>query len=370
MFLQLLEQLFLLRDVFIGLIITAVIVYIIHRLSSTKRIVDTSRNPKEIHIVRSPTEWDHLYPTINKLTNTVKILGLDCEWLPYAEGETESRVALLQLATYDGLCVLVRLCQMSHDDLPKSLLEILANKSIIKVGVAVKDDGDKLERHYNIKVRGCVDLRHVVPRIRGFYECKSRGLYGLSEGILGYKMSKIPEVRCGNWEAPEFTHDQIHYAAMDALVGIDIYIKLLLTKILNHIPTRREMDAQFYLHKDYKQTVIYLYDGAVDKAYKFRGTVLIKPEQRQINQTFTQIKHKDTLLDSSPQSSNQSSVKPKTPDVIVEPGYCYMCGLPEPVRILRSSVEFISRTHNGKTCKICSRCDKHELNNDEKFPKI
>ena len=46
------------------------------------------------------------------------MLGLDCEWTSSAGGSRRP-VSLLQLATLDGLCVLVRLCHIP--DLPDDL---------------------------------------------------------------------------------------------------------------------------------------------------------------------------------------------------------------------------------------------------------
>ena len=40
----------------------------------------------------------------------------------------------------------------------------------MKVGVAVKDDAKKLLRDYGLQVKGCVDLRHVLQRVRGIYK--------------------------------------------------------------------------------------------------------------------------------------------------------------------------------------------------------
>ena len=46
------------------------------------------------------------------------MLGLDCEWVTELGGRRRP-VALLQLATLDGLCVLVRLCRLR--ELPEDL---------------------------------------------------------------------------------------------------------------------------------------------------------------------------------------------------------------------------------------------------------
>ena len=40
--------------------------------------------------------------------------------------------------------------------------------SILKIGVSCKDDGKKLFKDYGLSVNGCVDLRHILRRIRGY----------------------------------------------------------------------------------------------------------------------------------------------------------------------------------------------------------
>lgn len=47
------------------------------------------------------------------------VIGLDCEWTPVRRKNQKADVALLQIATIDGSCVLFRTCMMS--EIPNSL---------------------------------------------------------------------------------------------------------------------------------------------------------------------------------------------------------------------------------------------------------
>ncbi|KAL4231962.1 Exonuclease 3'-5' domain-containing protein 2 [Mactra antiquata] len=183
------------------------------------------KNCREIHIVNNVEDWERVYPILATKISVVKALGFDCEWV--FEG-SRFPVALIQLATYDGFCVLIRIFLM--DDIPETLSSILADKRILKVGVASRDDGRKLTKDYGLIVRGCVDLRHILARTRGF-KCTSQSLQGLAKGILDVNMSKDRSIRCGDWEAMELSEEQISYAADDALIGIDVFISLVLVKI-------------------------------------------------------------------------------------------------------------------------------------------
>ncbi|GFS01716.1 exonuclease 3'-5' domain-containing protein 2 [Elysia marginata] len=177
-----------------------------------------------IHIVNKPEEWDQIYDDLMKDIRHIRVLGLDCEWVQ------KKPVALLQLAAPSGLCVLVRLFKLGSS-LPTTLRSLLADKSILKVGVAVTDDGNKLFQSYGLQVSGCVDLRHMLRRVRGVFHCSSMGLKGLASGVLDVDIGKSQNIRCGNWEAERYSDEQIKYAATDALVAVDIFVQIVYAKI-------------------------------------------------------------------------------------------------------------------------------------------
>ena len=55
-----------------------------------------------VHVVTSAAEWARLHPRLCRDLALVPVLGLDCEWVGAGP------VSLLQLATFSGLCILVR----------------------------------------------------------------------------------------------------------------------------------------------------------------------------------------------------------------------------------------------------------------------
>lgn len=77
-------------------------------------------------------------------------------------------VSLLQMASSSGLCVLVRLSRLvnSGRTIPKTLLDILADSAILKVGVGCWEDACKLLQDYGLAVKGSVDLRYLAMRQR------------------------------------------------------------------------------------------------------------------------------------------------------------------------------------------------------------
>lgn len=79
-----------------------------------------------------------------------------------------SAVSLLQMATYSGLCVLVRLLafRSGQQPFPLSLMEALRDPHILKVGVGCYEDGKRLTRDYGLSLTCTVDLRYLALRQR------------------------------------------------------------------------------------------------------------------------------------------------------------------------------------------------------------
>ena len=160
-------------------------------------------------MVTSPAQWGRVHSLIVRDLALLPILGLDCEWVSQ-KGQT-SAVSLLQLATVSGLCVLLRLCQMSS--IPASLKLLLAQADVYKVGVAVTDDKSRLLSDYDMDVSGCVDIRHLV--VHHWNHQGKLGLEGLASHILGVKMDKDWRIRASDWAAYTLTQRQVEYAAND-----------------------------------------------------------------------------------------------------------------------------------------------------------
>lgn len=75
-----------------------------------------------------------------------------------AKGKASS-VSLLQMATYSGLCVLVRL--QAFRSFPPSLTRVLRDQRVFKVGVGCYEDGRRLTRDYGLSLSSTLDLRHL-----------------------------------------------------------------------------------------------------------------------------------------------------------------------------------------------------------------
>ena len=110
------------------------------------------------------------------------VLGVDTETRPsFAKGKTYG-VALLQVSTEDT-CFLFRL---NYIDMPDSLVGLLQDERLLKVGLSLRDDIQGLQRRRNFEPRGFLDLQHYVKAL-GVEAQSLQKIYAL---LFGKKISK------------------------------------------------------------------------------------------------------------------------------------------------------------------------------------
>ncbi|XP_058423181.1 exonuclease 3'-5' domain-containing protein 2 isoform X3 [Diceros bicornis minor] len=177
--------------------------------------------------VSQEAEWDQIEPLLRSELEDFPVLGIDCEWVNL-EGKA-SPLSLLQMASPSGFCVLVRLPRLvcGGKTLPKTLLDILADDAILKVGVGCSEDASKLLQDYGLTVKGCLDLRYLAMRQRSNLLCNGLSLKSLAETILNFPLDKSLLLRCSNWDAENLTEDQVIYAARDAQISVALFLHLL-----------------------------------------------------------------------------------------------------------------------------------------------
>ena len=148
-----------------------------------------------------------------------KVLGFDTESRPcFSPGQPHYEVSLLQLSGQDR-AYLFRIKLIG--DIPKQLRAILSDESIIKVGAAVNDDVRGLEKHHDFQPKAFLDLQKMVWE----YGIKDESVKKMAAIILGIRISKTQQL--SNWEAETLSDAQCAYAATDAWVCREMYMKLL-----------------------------------------------------------------------------------------------------------------------------------------------
>jgi ribonuclease D len=151
-----------------------------------------------------------------------KVLGFDTETRPAFKKGQSYLPSLLQLA---GTKV-VYLFQLSQCGLTDSIIILLSNVNIIKSGVAINQDLTELQQILNFEPAGFVDLGDIA-RSKGL---PHHGLRGLAAYLLKFRISKSG--RTSNWSVNQLTKKQIKYAATDAWVGRELYLKYKQIKVI------------------------------------------------------------------------------------------------------------------------------------------
>jgi hypothetical protein len=167
-------------------------------------------------------------------------VGFDLEWrATMKKNQPPGPVALLQLAVPD----FVLLLHIFHfDKIPEELIELLASRSVFKLGVNVKNDARKLHKDYGLVVNGILDLatharrlhdanaqppatplcgRTQAEALAAFRTLSARpSLATISETFLNRGMFKGPQTRRSDWEIRPLSKSQFFYAACDAYVAL------------------------------------------------------------------------------------------------------------------------------------------------------
>lgn len=170
--------------------------------------------PGEIVVVDS--EGEQLQKAVQYLRRQ-KIIGFDTETRPTFSPEQRSNgTALLQLSG-SGKAFLFRIKKCGF---PRSLASVLANPSILKIGAATLDDVRGLQKVTKFSPKGFVDLQNIVWE----YGIKDKSVKKMAAIILGVKISKAQQL--SNWEAENLSESQKKYAATDAWICREMYLKL------------------------------------------------------------------------------------------------------------------------------------------------
>jgi hypothetical protein len=150
--------------------------------------------------------------------------GLDIEWRPTFQKGDYHYAALLQLS-HEGCCLLIQL--QFIDKLPESLKTLLADPSIMKGGVGIMADTNKLKNDCDLICAGQVELTTLAVTTLKNSAFKKAGIATLTDKILGAAYKKNKRATMSNWEIRDLTHAQIQYAAADAWLSYSILMALL-----------------------------------------------------------------------------------------------------------------------------------------------
>ena len=150
--------------------------------------------------------------------NRQQVIGFDTETRPtFSPGQKSGGVSLLQLSGADK-AFLFRIKKLGMT--PK-LCRLMASEKIAKVGAATGDDVRGLQRYSPFKPASFIDLQKIVWE----YGIKDKSVKKMAGIILGIRISKTQQL--SNWDAEVLSEAQQKYAATDAWVCREMYLKLL-----------------------------------------------------------------------------------------------------------------------------------------------
>ncbi|WP_419785305.1 3'-5' exonuclease [Pseudodesulfovibrio sp.] len=143
------------------------------------------------------------------------LLGFDTETRPvFRKGKKPGPPSLVQLATAEKAYVF----QIGVLPMCNGLCDLMADGSVIKTGVAVRDDVIGLQRLAEFTPAGFIDLSDISAGAN----MQTHGLRNLAANLLGFRISKSSQ--CSNWAKDKLSPQQITYAATDAWLSRELYL--------------------------------------------------------------------------------------------------------------------------------------------------
>ena len=150
------------------------------------------------------------------------VLGFDTETRPSFQKGEYYAPSIIQLAAEKSVYIF----QLHQVGFCNPLKQLLSNSRILKCGVAIKHDLSELNLLGEFIPRGFVDLGELARKAL----LPHHGLRGLAAYFLHFRISK--QAQLSKWNSKTLKKKQIVYAATDAWVGRELYLKFKKEKIL------------------------------------------------------------------------------------------------------------------------------------------
>lgn len=147
-----------------------------------------------------------------------KVIGFDTETRPtFTPSQPRYGVSLLQLSGPDKAF----LFRVNSLGMHRRLCNLLASDKIIKVGAAIHDDIKGLQKLHHFVPASFVDLQKIVWE----WGIRDKSVKKMAAIIMGIRISKTQQL--SNWEAERLSDSQCLYAATDAWVCREMYLRLM-----------------------------------------------------------------------------------------------------------------------------------------------
>ena len=125
------------------------------------------------------------------------MVGFDCEWPTDPVTRAPGKLSMIQIVFHK--CI--HIYSVGHlDALSESLVHVLYNSNIIKMGRAISNDLKKIERDFGVSCGGGYDVATFCKE-RGAIETKRIGLSEICARVLERFLPKDDTVRLSDWSA-------------------------------------------------------------------------------------------------------------------------------------------------------------------------
>jgi hypothetical protein len=170
---------------------------------------DSSASPSSNVPSSSSSSSDYCFPLL---------IGIDVEW------GVEEVPAVIQIASRRACFVVV----VARDpSLLAPFRAVLADASVVKAGVGVRADKQKIEMLPGFEVHGEVDLAALVCRTPEANHVSSLSLAGITAYYCGHALNKDLAIVCSDWAAASLSAEQLEYAADDSVAGLVAFAAIM-----------------------------------------------------------------------------------------------------------------------------------------------
>jgi ribonuclease D len=165
----------------------------------------------DVHLVASAEDLGHAMEDIR----AERVLGFDTETRPAFRKGEHHLPCLVQAATARA----VYLFPLQRMDFSAAVAEFLAAREIVKIGVSLAHDLRELKLVFPLQEASMLDAGTAVQR----YGVEQTGLRNLAALFLGFRIPK--GTRTSNWAARQLSPAQLTYAATDAWVCRELFLR-------------------------------------------------------------------------------------------------------------------------------------------------
>ncbi|BCS83118.1 putative 3'-5' exonuclease [Cotonvirus japonicus] len=190
---------------------------------------------KTLHFFELPNDFDIIVTRDEDMCNTwitenifnveITKIGLDTETIITGQQE---KTSIVQISTGQKN-IIIQVNSMAH--LPDKFVELLSDKLITKIGVAIGFDVNSLCKWFDLKcVNSVLDLSDLSKLLPEFStEKQNIGLKTLAATMLDVYLDNkdLCDVKKSDWNADILSKQQINYAIADSFISLLIYEKIM-----------------------------------------------------------------------------------------------------------------------------------------------